>query len=140
MRYMILVKANADTEAGVNPGPEIFEAMGKLNEEMVNAGVLLAGEGLHPSREGARVVHKDGRNVVVDGPFAETKELIAGFWMLDVKSLDEAVEWANKVPGMQEGENLEIRRVFEIEDFPADAFPPEAAAREQELRDRIANR
>lgn len=140
MRAMILIKATADTEAGVMPRPEVFEEMGRYNEELVNAGILLAGEGLHPSSQGARVKTSGGKKTVVDGPFAETKELIAGFWIIEVKSLDEAVEWAKRVPtGPADAPDveLEVRRVFEAEDF-GDAFPDEVKAKEDELRARIA--
>ncbi len=137
MRFMVLVKANDDREAGIPPTKEMIDAMGKLNEEMVRAGVLLAAEGLQPSSKGARVAFSGGKPPkVIDGPFTETKELIAGFWLLDVKSKEEAIEWAKRVP-FSDGEVLEVRQVFEAEDFPADVFPPEAAAREQALRDEM---
>jgi hypothetical protein len=140
MRFMMIVKADANTEAYVMPDPEIFKAMGDLNEEMVNAGVLLAGDGLHPSSKGARVYYSDGKRTVVDGPFAETKELIAGYWIIQVKSKQEAIDWAMKVPmpANYKGEtNIELRQIFESEDFPSDAFTPEEAAREAVLRERI---
>ncbi len=120
MRYMVLVKANPESESGALPSEEIFEAMNTYNQELAKAGVLVAGEGLHPSSEGARVRFDGKERTVVDGPFAETKELIAGFWIFDVKSKEEAIEWVRRSP-MQEGE-LEIRRVFEAEDF-GDALP-----------------
>jgi hypothetical protein len=120
MRYMVLVKANPESESGALPSEEILEAMNTYNQELAKAGVLVAGEGLHPSSEGARVRFDGKDRTVIDGPFAETKELIAGFWIFDVKSKDEAVEWVRRSP-MQEGE-LEIRRVFEAEDF-GDALP-----------------
>ena len=120
MRYMVLVKATPESESGGMPSEEIFEAMNTYNQELAKAGVLVAGEGLHPSSEGARVRFDGKDRTVVDGPFAETKELIAGFWIFDVKSKEEAVEWVRRAP-MQEGE-LEIRRVFEAEDF-GDALP-----------------
>ncbi|MDF2145495.1 YciI family protein [Knoellia sp. p5-6-4] len=120
MRYMVLVKATPESESGAMPSEEIFEAMNTYNQELAKAGVLVAGEGLHPSTEGARVRFDGKDRTVLDGPFAETKELIAGFWIFDVKSKEEAVEWVRRAP-MQEGE-LEIRRVFEAEDF-GDALP-----------------
>ena len=120
MRYMVLVKATPESESGALPSEEIFEAMNTYNQELAKAGVLVAGEGLHPSSEGARVRFDGKDRTVLDGPFAETKELIAGFWIFDVKSKEEAVEWVRRAP-MQEGE-LEIRRVFEAEDF-GDALP-----------------
>jgi hypothetical protein len=120
MRYMVLVKANPESESGALPSEEILEAMNTYNQELAKAGVLVAGEGLHPSSEGARVRFDGKDRTVIDGPFAETKELIAGFWIFDVKSKDEAIEWVRRSP-MQEGE-LEIRRVFEAEDF-GDALP-----------------
>jgi hypothetical protein len=130
MRFMILVKANADSEAGIMPSEEIFTAMGNYNEELVKAGVMLAGDGLHPSSKGARVKFS-GKNqrTVTDGPFAETKELLAGFWIWKCDSLEDAVNWLKKAP-FEEGE-LEIRQIFEMEDF-GDAMTPEQ--REQELR------
>jgi hypothetical protein len=120
MRYMVLVKATPESETGQMPAEEIFEAMNTYNQELAKAGVLVAGEGLHPSSEGARVRFDGKDRTVLDGPFAETKELIAGFWIFDVKSKEEAVEWVRRAP-MQEGE-LEIRRVYEAEDF-GDALP-----------------
>jgi hypothetical protein len=130
MRFMVLVKANADSEAGIMPSEEIFTAMGNYNEELVKAGVMLAGDGLHPSSKGARVKF-NGKNqrIVTDGPFAETKELLAGFWIWKCDSLADAVNWLKKAP-FEEGE-LEIRQIFEMEDF-GDAMTPEL--REQELR------
>ncbi|GAA3736899.1 hypothetical protein HDA32_005509 [Spinactinospora alkalitolerans] len=137
MRFMILVKADDDSEAGVPPSQELIEEMGRYNEELVNAGVLLAGEGLHPSSNGARVNFSGDGRTVVDGPFAETKELIAGFWMIDVKSMDEAIEWAKRCPNPTGEESvLEIRKVFEDTDF--ENATEEQIAREQRLRDRIA--
>ena len=131
MRFMVLVKASEESEAGVLPSEEVLAGMGHYNEELVKAGVLLAGEGLHASSKGARVRFSGKERSVVDGPFAETKELIAGFWMIQVRSMDEAVEWAKRSP-FQEGE-VEIRQVFEAEDF-GDEFTP--ALREQEERQR----
>ena len=119
MRFMILVKANHDSEAGVMPSADLLAAMGKYNEELVKAGVLLAGEGLHPSSKGARVHFSGTRRSVVDGPFAETKDLVAGFWLLDVKSREEAIEWVKRAPFGGEGDEteVEIRQVFEAEEF-----------------------
>lgn len=132
MRFMILVKASPDSEAGVMPSTDLLTAMGKFNEELVKAGVLLAGEGLHPSSKGARVrCEGPTKRTVIDGPFAETKELLAGFWLLQCKSMDEAVEWIKRSP-FQEGE-IEIRQVFEATDF-GDAMTPELRAQEEHLR------
>ena len=139
MRVMVMVKATARSEAGILPDAKLLSQMGSFNEELVKAGVLLAGEGLHASSGGKRVkLLKDGKKVVVDGPFAETKELIAGFWILQVKSLDEAIEWVKRCPNPMPGEEseIEIRRVFEAEDF-GEAATPELRDREQQLRDRI---
>jgi hypothetical protein len=138
MRFMVLVKATEESEAGVMPSEEILTTMGKYNEELVKAGVMLAGEGLHPSSKGARVVFSGDRPTVVDGPFAETKELIAGFWILQVKSKDEAIEWVKRAP-FGGGHHLEIRQVFEAEDFGAE-FTPEARAAEERMRRTIAER
>ncbi|HYV14410.1 MAG TPA: YciI family protein [Conexibacter sp.] len=138
MRFMVMVKATADSEAGVMPSRELLEQMGKFNAELVNAGVMLAGEGLHPSSKGARVQFDGDKRTVVDGPFAETKELVAGFWLLQVKSLDEAIEWIKRCPNPMEGESeIEIRQIFEAEDF-GEALTPELRAAEQELRERAA--
>jgi hypothetical protein len=131
MRFMILVKADKNSEAGVLPDQEILTAMGKYNEELAQAGVLLAGEGLHPSAKGARVKFSGGQRTVIDGPFAETKELIAGFWLWQVQSKEEAIEWVKRCP-MEEAE-IEIRQVFEAEDFGA-AFTPELREQEERLR------
>ena len=132
MRFMILVKANADSEAGVMPSTEILTAMGKFNEELVKAGVLLAGECLHPSSKGVRVrCEGPNKRTVIDGPFAETKELLAGFWLFQVKSKEEAIEWIKRSP-FQEGE-IEIRQVFEAADF-GDSMTPELLAQEERLR------
>ncbi len=135
MRFMMLVKANKESEAGVLPSQEILAEMGKYNEELAKAGVMLAGEGLHPSAKGARVSYSGAKRTVVDGPFAETKELIAGFWLIQVRSKEEAIEWAKRVP-FQEGE-VEIRQVFEAEDF-GDAFTPELREQEERLRTQVA--
>jgi len=137
---MLIVKANADTEAGVPPSPELLSEMGKFNEELVKAGVLLAGEGLHPSSNGARVHFSGNKRTVVDGPFAESKELIAGFWLVDMKSKEEAIEWVKRVPNPTGEESvIEIRQVFEMEDF-GDAMTPELREQELSQRDRIGTR
>ena len=134
MRFMVMVKATKDSEAGVMPSEELLAAMGKYNEELVKAGVMLAGEGLHPSSNGARVRFSGKDRTVVDGPFAETKELVAGFWLIQTKSMEEAIEWVKRCPNPMEGESeIEIRQVFEAEDF-GDEFTPEL--REQEERTR----
>jgi len=129
MRFMVIVKANKDSEAGVMPSEQILRDMGAFNEKMVKAGVMLAGEGLHPSSKGKRIRFEGKKKTVIDGPFAETKELIAGFWLIQVRSMEEAVEWMKRSP-FQEGE-IEIRQVFEDADFGAE-FTPEL--REQEAR------
>ena len=141
MRVMVIVKATKNSEAGVMPGEELFREMGKYNEALVKAGIMQAGEGLKPSREGKRVTFSGGKTTVVDGPFAETKELIAGYWMWQVKSMDEAVEWARKCPNPMPGEEgvLEIRPVFEAEDF-GEEFTPELREREERLRTEIEQR
>jgi hypothetical protein len=136
MRFMMLVKASKDSEAGALPSKELLAAMGQFNEEMATAGVLLAGEGLQASSKGARITFSGSRRSVTDGPFAETKELLAGFWMIQVKSKAEAIAWASRVP-FADGEVVEVRQVFEASDFPADVFPPEDAAREEELRQEL---
>ncbi|MFL5841811.1 MAG: YciI family protein [Thermoleophilaceae bacterium] len=134
MRFMILIKADERSEAGEMPSEELLAAMGKYNEEMVNAGVMLAGEGLHPSSKGARVRFKGSERTVVDGPFTETKELLAGFWVVDVKSKDEAIEWVKRMPSPHEGDaEIEIRQVFEAEDF-GDEFTPELREQEERIR------
>ena len=135
MRFMMLVKANKDSEAGVLPTREMLEAMGKYNQELIDAGALLAGDGLHPSSKGARIKFSNGKTTITDGPFPETKELLAGYWVIDVKSRDEAIEWAKRIP-FSEGEEVEIRQLFEVTDFPADILPAEEAAREQAFRDK----
>ena len=131
MKVMVFVKANKDSEAGVMPDPTAFREMGKFNEQLLKAGVLLAGEGLHPSSKGKRVRCVGKERTVVDGPFSETKELVAGFWMWQVKSIEEAVEWVRRSP-FQEGE-IEIRPVMSAEDF-GDALPPDVAAQEARMR------
>ena len=129
MRFMILIKATADSEAGVMPSAELLADMGRYNEELVKAGVLLAGEGLHPSAKGARVKFSGATRTVIDGPFAETKELIAGFWLIQVKSKEEAIEWVKRIPNpMGEESEVEIRQVFSEEDFD-----PELAAQVPEV-------
>ncbi len=137
MRVMVIIKANEDSEAGVMPGAELLTEMGKFNEELVNAGVMLAGEGLHPSSKGKRVRFSGDKPTVIDGPFAETRELIAGFWLWQVKSMDEALEWIKRVPlggcGAGDGAEIEIRPVFEAEDFGAE-FTPELREQEERLR------
>jgi hypothetical protein len=139
MRVMVLLKANKDTEAGVMPSQKLLEDMGKYNEELVNAGIMLAGEGLQPTSKGKRVRFSGAKRSVIDGPFAETKELIAGFWMWKVKSMDEAVEWIKRCPNPTgEEAEIEIRQVFEAEDFGAE-FTPELREQEERLRARIEN-
>ena len=135
MRVMAIVKATEDSEAGVMPSEELLAEMGKFNEEMVKAGVLLAGEGLHPSSKGARVSFGgDGERTVIDGPFAETKELIAGYWLMQVGSFDEAVEWIKRCPNPHdETGEIEIRQVFEAEDF-GEEFTPELREQEERIR------
>lgn len=135
MRVMVIVKATKNSEAGVMPSERLLTEMGKFNEELVKAGVMLAGDGLHPSSRGKRIRFSGGKKTVIDGPFAETKELIAGFWIWQVKSIEEAVEWARRCPDPmpnEEGE-LEIRPVFEAEDF-GEEFTPELRKREEQLR------
>jgi hypothetical protein len=138
MRFMIMIKADRDTEAGVLPSEELLAEMGKYNEELAKAGVLLAGEGLQPSSKGARVRFSGGKRTVIDGPFTEAKELIAGFWMIQVKSKEEAIEWVKRCPNPTAGEaEIEIRQVFEAEDFGA-AFTPELREQEERLRAQLA--
>lgn len=143
MRYMMIIKSTEESEAGVLPSRELVEAMNDYNEEMIDAGVMLAGEGLHPSSRGARVHFKDGKRNITDGPFPETKELIAGFWIIEVDSLAEAIDWARRVPDpMGDGAEaqIEIRQVYELEDFPGDVLTPEEAERERALGERMAAR
>ena len=138
MRVMVVVKATKDSEAGVMPSQELLAAMGKYNEELVKAGIMLAGEGLHPSSKGARVRFSGNKRTVIDGPFAETKELIAGFWLWQVRSMDEAIEWLKRCPNPHPGESeVEIRPVFEAEDFGAE-FTPELREQEERLRKQVA--
>ena len=137
MRVMVIVKATKDSEAGVMPGQELLTAMGQYNEELVKAGVMLAGEGLHPSAKGKRIRFSGSKRTVIDGPFAETKELIAGFWLWQVDSLEEAVEWVKRCPNPMPGDSdIEIRPVFEAEDFGAE-FTPELREQEERLRARV---
>jgi hypothetical protein len=140
MRFMVMVKATKDSEAGVMPEEKLLAEMGKFNEELVKAGILLAAEGLQPSSKGARVRFSGDKRTVIDGPFAETKELVAGFWLWQVKSKDEAIEWVkrcpNPFPGNVESE-IEIRQVFEAEDFGAE-FTPELREQEERLRAQVA--
>ena len=139
MRFMVIVKATPNSEAGAMPSKELLAAMGKFNEELVKAGIMLAGEGLHPSSKGARVKFSGGKKTVIDGPFAETKELIAGFWLWQVKSRDEAIEWVKRCPDPMPGEEsvIEIRQVFEADDFGAE-FTPELREQEERLRTQAA--
>jgi len=137
MRVMVLVKSNKDTEAGVLPEEKLLAEMGKYNEELVKAGVMLAGEGLHPSSKGKRVRFSGSKRTVIDGPFTETKELIAGFWLWQVRSMEEAIEWIKRCPNPTgEEAEIEIRQVFEAEDFGAE-FTPELREQEERLRARI---
>ena len=138
MRVMVLIKANSDTEANVMPSKELLTEMGKYNEALVKAGVMLAGEGLHPSSKGKRVRFSDTKRTVIDGPFAETKELVAGFWLWQVKSMEEAVEWIKRCPNPTGAESMiELRPVFEAEDFGAE-LTPELRAQEERLREQAA--
>jgi len=137
---MVLIKADKDTEAGVMPSEQLLAAMGQYNEELVSAGVMLAGEGLHPSAKGKRVRFSGEQRTVIDGPFAETKELIAGFWLWQVRSMDEAIEWIKRCPNPTGVEaEIELRPVFEAEDFGAE-FTPELRAQEERLRAQIAEK
>jgi hypothetical protein len=138
MRFMILIKATKESEAGVMPSQELLTEMGKFNEELVQAGVMLAGEGLQPSSKGARVRFSGNKRTVIDGPFAETKELLAGFWIWQVNSKEEAIEWVKRCPNPHNEETeVEIRQIFEAEDFGAE-FTPELRAQEERLRAEIA--
>lgn len=140
MRVMVMVKATEDSEAGVMPSEELLTAMGNYNEELVKAGVMLAGDGLKPSSQGARVRFSGDKRAVIDGPFSETKELVAGFWLWQVKSFDEAVEWVKRCPNpMPADSEIEIRPIYELEDF-GEEFTPEARAQEERLREQIAAR
>ena len=134
MRFMVMVKASESSEAGVMPSTDMLAAMGAYNEELVKAGIMLAGDGLHPSSRGVRVRFSGDQRSVIDGPFAETKELVAGFWIFEVKSLEEAVEWVKRCPNpMLEDSEIEIRQIFEAEDF-GEAFTPELREQEERLR------
>jgi len=134
MRFMVMVKATEESEAGVMPSTELLEQMGRYNEELVKAGVMVAGEGLHPSAKGVRVRFDGTQRRVIDGPFAETKELVAGFWIFQVKSLEEAVEWVKRCPNPMPGPSeIEIRQIFEPEDF-GDELTPELREQEERLR------
>ncbi len=140
MKFMILVKATKDSEAGVMPSQELLEAMGKYNEELVKAGVMLAGEGLHPSSKGARVRFSGADRTVTNGPFAQTSELVAGFWLWQVGSLEEAIEWVKRCPNPMLGDSeIEIRQVFTAEDF-GEALTPELREREEQLRRQMTDK
>lgn len=142
MRVMVIIKGNKDSEAGKLPSAELLTNMMKFNEELVKAGIMLAGEGLHPSSTAKRVRFTGKERVVLDGPFTESKELVAGFWLWQVRSMDEAVEWVKRMPqeeGDETSEDVEIRRVFEAEDF-GENLTPETRAKEAELRERTSNR
>ena len=137
MRVMVMVKATKESEAGEMPREKMLSEMGKFNEELVKAGVMLAGEGLHPSSKGARVRFSGDKRTVVDGPFAETKELVAGYWVWQVRSMDEAIEWVKRCPNPMDGESeIEIRRVFEAEDF-GEEFTPELREQNERLRAQV---
>ena len=139
MRVMVIVKATADSEAGVMPPTELFEQMGRYNEELVKAGIMLAGEGLKPSSFGKRVRFSGAKRTVIDGPFAETRELIAGYWLWQVRSMDEAIEWARRCPNPMPGDSdLEIRPIFEAEDF-GEALTPELREQEERLRAQLTD-
>ena len=139
MRFMLMVKATDDSEAGIMPSEEMLREMGAYNEELVKAGVMLAGEGLHPSSKGARVRFSGKERTVMDGPFAETKELVAGFWLIQVSSKEEAVEWVKRCPNPMPGESeIEIRQVFEADDF-GDEYTPELREQEERLRAQAAD-
>ena len=138
MRFMIIVKASKDSEAGVMPSEKLLAEMGKFNEELAQAGVMLAGEGLHPTSKGVRVKFSGSKRTVVDGPFTETKELIAGFWLWKVKSREEAIEWVKRCPNPHNGDSeIEIRQVFEAEDFGGE-FTPELRAQDEQVRAQAA--
>ena len=141
MRFMVLVKADRNSEAGVMPSAELLTEMGKYNEQLIKAGVMLAGEGLHPSSKGARVRFSGSKRTVIDGPFAETKELVAGFWLIQAKSKEEAIEWVKRAPNPMPGteSEIEIRQVFEAEDF-GDALTPELREQEEKLRAQAAKK
>ncbi len=138
MKVIVLVKANADSEAGVMPSTELLSSMTKYNEDLVKAGIMLAGEGLHPTSQGKRVRFEGAKKTVIDGPFAETKELVAGFWIWQVKSMEEAVEWLKRAP-FDGGTEIELRPVFEAEDFGKE-LTPELRAREENLRKQVEHK
>jgi hypothetical protein len=138
VRFMVIMKANQESEAGQMPSEAVLEAMGRYNEELANAGVMLAGEGLHPSAKGVRVRFSGGKTSVIDGPFAETKELVAGFWLIQVRSKEEAIEWVKRIPAEGGPDfEVEVRQVFEAEDF-GEEFTPELRAQEDRLRETMA--
>jgi hypothetical protein len=140
MRVMVMVKATEDSEAGIMPSTELLEAMGKYNEELVNAGIMLAGDGLQPSAKGKRVAFAGPSRTVIDGPFAETKELVAGYWLWEVKDMAEAVEWVKRCPNPMPGPSeIEIRPVYEMADF-GEALTPDVAELHDRVRDKTANR
>jgi hypothetical protein len=141
MRFMVIVKADKNSEAGIMPSEQLLADMGRFNEELANAGVLLAGEGLHPSSKGARVRFSGGKHIVTDGPFPEAKELIAGFWLWEVKSKEEAIEWVKRCPNPMPGTEaeIEIRQVFEAEDFGTE-FTPELREQEERVRAQVAGK
>jgi hypothetical protein len=140
MRFMVIVKASKESEAGIMPSQKLLTEMGKFNEELVKAGVMLAGDGLQPSSKGKRVRFSGEKRTVIDGPFAETKELIAGYWLWQVRSMEEAIEWVKRCPNPHQGESeIEIRQVFETEDFGAE-LTPELRKREEKLRDQLAGK
>jgi hypothetical protein len=140
MRFMVIVKASRDSEAGVMPSEQLLAEMGRFNEELVNAGIMQAGEGLHPSSKGARVRFSGTERLVIDGPFAESKELIAGYWIWQCASLQEAIAWVKRCPNPMPGESeIEVRQIFEAEDF-GEAFTPELREQEERLRERITNK
>ncbi len=137
MRFMIIIKATKDSEAGIMPSEQLLREMGQFNEDLVQAGVMLAGDGLHPSSKGARVRFSGSRRTVIDGPFAETKELIAGYWLWQCRSKEEAIEWVKRCPNPMPGESeIEIRQVFEAEDFGAE-FTPELRQQEEKVREQM---
>jgi len=140
MRFMVIIKADAKSEAGEMPSERLLTEMGRYNEELVKAGVMLAGEGLHPSSRGARVRFSGDKRTVIDGPFSEARELVAGFWLIQVKSKEEAIEWVKRIPNPDGADTeVEIRQVFEAEDFGAE-FTPEAREQERRLRAELASR
>jgi len=136
MRFMVIVKATKESESGVLPEEKDFAAMGQFNEEMMKAGVMLAGEGLHPSSKGARITFSGTQRSVMPGPFSQPSELVAGFWLIQAGSRQEAIDWISRAP-FKNGEVVELRQVYEAEDFPADVLPPEEAAREREMREQL---